>query len=832
MQRACISATRNITLVDLPILPFLAPRVFAPWPNFPKLYRHPRSALVKRYSRPSQPRNHIHTGEEGHVTNTLDVKSSLPGIYVEDLTETFGEDETPLELQTQVADDKDDAFPEQSLGSFNNRVIPAESKQSLIDDSGHGFFAESPNDLRLNSPASDGFSAPTPTGLRSAYPHTLSERRTKGLFEKRQEQWHQATQMAIGLKTPDEFQRLWVEKFVGLVRDAEPGLQESTAFDEPTLAERAKELAKFLLHYEGFAAAIFELWKACLEPTQQTIPFLLDLLHGSPSEALQTLLSDRTPIFYSRLATLQRTVPPYKYMHSLRWHKSDALALIATYLHQTHSEGSTAFDKLYSEVMETLAEHEGLQSVDDTTMYVIIKNCNQDQVATLYDKIEAENLPCQHRTRSHFANFFALKGQYKRTMEVLKQAVEHGADVKNAGFQTICNIALRRSMLSENGYHDNPWIVAAMLDVGIPMNMGHYAVLLVNASEVGDDSTALSTYNLLKEYGQTLSPLVYHTMLKRCMTTLDIDTFRMVREDIFKSEAQSNDFLAGTLLCASYIFLLKDHESDQMFVFHEIVKLYRLIFDTTPLARLQILPASVEIDVSDTRNATSFAVGIMLCAFVRAHMGNRLFDYFMLEKVYRNFRVLVEQGHELVAPIVQTTHASNAFIYAFGHSRSHLKRCLDIVKEMTTPLPPAAVFQGTGHPIQQAQPDVYSWTILINSFSRSGQNAAAKRVMEIMKERGVEPNVVTWNSLTHGYSKSQDDTGLLNSLLDMHESGVSMDSYTLKGLHKFKNKDVLQEVLDQAQTITSSRRASINPEGNFVSGEESAQLASGVAAEL
>ncbi|KAL8116724.1 hypothetical protein AgCh_023032 [Apium graveolens] len=48
-------------------------------------------------------------------------------------------------------------------------------------------------------------------------------------------------------------------------------------------------------------------------------------------------------------------------------------------------------------------------------------------------------------------------------------------------------------------------------------------------------------------------------------------------------------------------------------------------------------------------------------------------------------------------------------------------------------------------------PDVHTFTILIDAYSKSGKLDDAKHIIEIMSERGVYPDIVTYNTLMQGY---------------------------------------------------------------------------------
>ena len=812
MKRACFATLRNINPAELPIHPFLAPRVFKPWPTCSNPRFHLKTTHIRQYTRPTQNENDTKNDEEDNAVGGSRDRPVPTGAYVEDLVEAFGDDGNLSETYGPISNHQHNASQESQemmLDEWGEEEDSFNKTTSVIKN--NGFLRHPSSDSRL-APANSSKSLQTePAQRRTSYSRSLDDPINKSLSKRDRREWQKKALLAMRSRNLNQFQHEWAIRFYEVTIGLEPGLQRPVNIGQTDVFEGAENLGKFLFEFGGRQTSqVFLLWHKCVKALPDTIPFLLCLLRDTPSEAVQTLFSRRTPFFFKLLEFRKRKEPPYRYDQFKSRHLADVLDLVVAYFYQTGSGGPAVFNEIYSLVVKALQDYKGIRDkVNGLTVFTLIKNCNVEQVSALYDMISTQDLLCSHNTRLSFAHFFGLNSQYKRTFEVLKNTTYYGANPIGTPFQTIATLALRRSMLCENGYRDNPSIIAAILDIGIPMNIWHYTVVILNAIEAGDYSMALRTYNLLKDNGTKLNAWTYNVMLKGCISSLDADTFRMVYQDTLESRfLSSDDFLVNSLLAALYIFLLKKQVTDHKAMFNEIVQCYCEYFDPAPLASLKILPMSIGTTKKNLRKATPFAVGLMLRAFVRVHASGRNFDSFMLEKTYRTFRKLVEEGHEEITPLVESTYVPNAFVYAFGKSPNHLKTCLDIMSDMTTSLPPTIIHPDTRQPIRPAPPDVDSWSVLTYSFSRHGQTTAAERVLEIMQERGVQPNVVTWNSLTLGYSKYQDVTGLFDALLRMEAGGVKMDDRSLKVLERVHDKQTLMTYLDRAPRFFSHEEGS------------------------
>jgi pentatricopeptide repeat protein len=99
-------------------------------------------------------------------------------------------------------------------------------------------------------------------------------------------------------------------------------------------------------------------------------------------------------------------------------------------------------------------------------------------------------------------------------------------------------------------------------------------------------------------------------------------------------------------------------------------------------------------------------------------------------------------------------------------------------------------------------PDVQSWSIFLEGFTRHGQLKLAEQVLTYMRGKGLEPNSVTWNTLLAGYASQQDFDGMLGAMRRLDASGHAWDEWTYNGLRRYRNAEQLKGVMERrAQTM-------------------------------
>jgi pentatricopeptide repeat protein len=89
---------------------------------------------------------------------------------------------------------------------------------------------------------------------------------------------------------------------------------------------------------------------------------------------------------------------------------------------------------------------------------------------------------------------------------------------------------------------------------------------------------------------------------------------------------------------------------------------------------------------------------------------------------------------------------------------------------------------GGAHGGRGREPDVVTWTTLVDGWMKKGDMASAQQVVERMGAAGVKPDVVTWNSLVGGFVKKGDMASAQQVVERMGAAGVEPDVVTYNTL--------------------------------------------------
>ena len=94
------------------------------------------------------------------------------------------------------------------------------------------------------------------------------------------------------------------------------------------------------------------------------------------------------------------------------------------------------------------------------------------------------------------------------------------------------------------------------------------------------------------------------------------------------------------------------------------------------------------------------------------------------------------------------------------------------------------------------KPDVYSYTSLIDAFSKVGASRRAEDIMLVMKQNGVKPNVYTYNTVISSWARSGDASAPKEAervIRNMLKAGVKPNSSSYTALmdvySKSRNQD-------------------------------------------
>ncbi|KAL8694722.1 MAG: hypothetical protein Q9218_000648 [Villophora microphyllina] len=308
--------------------------------------------------------------------------------------------------------------------------------------------------------------------------------------------------------------------------------------------------------------------------------------------------------------------------------------------------------------------------------------------------------------------------------------------------------------------------------------------MILNAVEASDYQTAQAIFETARLHGLRRDTITYSTLLKIAFQNLDQSlverVMRMAEED---GALPRNNKLVSCLVAT---VLQISRSIDPGIVtrasrYRAMLRIYERYCDTGPLSELGIYIKSDHVveTAGQVYPPSSQLLSTMIVGYI--FLFGRHQD---VVNVYHRYEHHVANNHHLIAPIAATDHTANAFLLWLGRHRPTYAMSLVILKNMLEPSSSAV-----------ARPTVQSWSIVADTLYRNRQPAAAARVIEMMREKGITPNKVTWNTIIAGHAGMQDAVGAVRAMREMEKADLEVNSYTLKALTMIKDRDRLLDAL-------------------------------------
>lgn len=809
MRHRAVANVSGHASINLPILPFLAPRVFAPWPTL--------SRRAKRWQTETQRKR---AGKDS--TERVETKTAL-----------YSPINSPRNVRSQwerIANE-DDAW---STRRFNDRTVLHDTRR--VHYEGEGEPSHSPEkrhalkhwlsrNLEHRSVIRKG-NAPTTEKVRVG---SIKTQRTDAIrndirFGEHTPRWPEEANVTstnslvpslldMILQRPEEER----SSYVSLAGSPECGLEEfsstwtmgfallNAAFDR--LNPKHCRSATLVVHpraeevLQGGRDRSIQRWWNKLNPRfRRTIwpHVMLWLMYHSPDRALQALLATYTEPY----------PPPYAVMNVVDYIVSYQFGDIPKY------EGTVPPEFLVA--LYTLLDLLGNKNIpmSQKSIYQLLVHCSPEQAITLYDTLAAKNIVINRDTLLHFAHYFGRRGDYDRALQYLHASVDAGADASSSRFKSACIEMLRESARQADGYHASSQIVSRLLQMGVELDTPLYNVLMLNAIEAGDLEVAIQIFDLIEQHQIRPNAFTYAILLKGCKSGFDSGFSEMVVESAAEmAKRTSNPYIATQVLHHVYLQhkrAMLSNESDgkrpDSQSIRTVLRTFSEFFDSKVLHKLRLLRKPVGRSKPPVISPPVPALNIVIAALLEAASHRALppeldFD---VNKAYSVFQSLVNKGDSSVVQLAESDHVYNAFLMAFGTRSETLSMCPVILKDMNEPLPP--VVADTVNPLtnnlcKRVQPSTYTFNILLYSFLRHDQAAAAHKVLDLMQKRNIERDQVTWNTLISKCSYMQDVDHAVDAMRQMELRGIEMDRYTLESLSKIKDRDRLTNALKTIEDV-------------------------------
>ncbi|KAI4289634.1 MAG: hypothetical protein L6R35_001094 [Caloplaca aegaea] len=503
------------------------------------------------------------------------------------------------------------------------------------------------------------------------------------------------------------------------------------------------------------------------------------------------------------LAFLEATAPDlHQKVGTPRYAIEDALEFLASeYLggHVASMEMKSRLHGLFCRFAE--ANYLGNNYISSPLQKIIhslLRHSDRRQAELLYDAVVAFGLKLSLYTLTQFMHKFTGIGRPDLAMDALRRIADSPVDVSSDAIQYSCIKLLRFPFPSAERYRLQSQLVTEMLETGIRPGIPMLNAMIFNAVDAGDFQTAYAIFETARIHGIRRDTITYSTLLKVALHSLDES---LVKKIILMAEEdgalpRNNQLLFCLVTTIMQIAQSSGTEDPSRLSGYQLMlQIYARYCDISPLQELGIWvnPLGNSGGPTPVSQPSPQLISVMILGYLRL-CGQPL----PMEQLYHRYQGFVAQNHPLIAPIAETEHLANAFLFTLGQNRATFTMCSIILRDML--VPPASTI------VKVAKPTIRTWTILLRAYFFNGQRAAGEKIIEMMRAKGVKPNIVTMNTIIAGYAAMHDPTAAVNAMQELELAGFEPDSFTYKGLTRVAKRDELLNALrnvagktDQAQ---------------------------------
>jgi pentatricopeptide repeat protein len=445
--------------------------------------------------------------------------------------------------------------------------------------------------------------------------------------------------------------------------------------------------------------------------------------------------------------------------------------------------------------LQVFSNHNKICSQD--LLYNLTRIADSDDLKRLWHFLKRNRVFLGFDTILHYANAFAKAGDISSALgcleEIRRKTVKNpeawDALSNRQRLRWTCALILRKSMSGSQGYHETPQIIEAIVGMGIKLDIVLYNVVMHNAMEGRDYSTAFKVYNALEDNGLKANRTTYSIMLHGCTVQDNPAMFTQFAQHCADTaEELQNAWLATDYLY--YVYICSQNDSDKTQASARLRQAYLRFFPARSLELLlrnRVRKAVLTTDADTaTLNPPPVALYVMLQSRIQeVPAGSSASTHAVedLDSLYKGFKVLVKRNSEpTLTKLAKNPIIWNAFLLAFCRHQQFASAS-QLLKDMTD---------------ASTQPNIYSWNIFMQAFFKTGQVQAAERVFDIMRTRGVDPDEYTYGVMLRGYARAQ-HIDRIGEIMQHVGADTEMQPDLLRMLSYVERRDKLVATLEKSR---------------------------------
>ena len=459
-----------------------------------------------------------------------------------------------------------------------------------------------------------------------------------------------------------------------------------------------------------------------------------------------------------------------------RYVVSDCLDLLAHhFLYEFFEPDQKAMDTIWfltCKFIDGARNQDQKFPVPQHLVYLILRHSDDSRVLAFYGLLGLNKAFLHVNTMLHFLDRFIDMGRINESLKILGNIADTNFSLSSDRVQMAC-VKLLRARFDTQEYAVRSNILANILEMGIRPKVPMLNAILLNAGEGGDFASAWKMYGVAKENALIPDTITHGVLLKGAkLSGISTNLELVIHEVQTHREVLPNAQLVSSMLDAIYLMSPRD-------AFHAMLDFYKQHFDLRPLKELALCGeetlAPPDADCCGFW-PNSYILTQMILAYVKLHEGEHSLD---LVGTYNLYYQHVKENHPLIAPLAQKDFVANVFIKAFGKKSSTLLHCTTVVKDMFEFSSPHF---STFDSVPYAAPTVQTWSILVHAYFLHGQRRAAEKVLDMMRELGIERDKAAWNTIISGYIRLQEMSAGVDTAEQMVAKGFKVETYTTKGL--------------------------------------------------
>jgi pentatricopeptide repeat protein len=434
-----------------------------------------------------------------------------------------------------------------------------------------------------------------------------------------------------------------------------------------------------------------------------------------------------------------------------------------------------------------------------------------EDLKPVFDILEDEKIFLLFHTILHYTNEFSKAGEIDYALRCLAAIETRARDqpqlVTIANLQSVrwsCALLLRKSAGKRGEeYHRTTDIVARLVELGMKLDNLLYNVIMHNAMDAGDYSTAFQVYNSLETNGLKPDKYTFAILLHGCTMTEDPFKFNDFADYCADVAVEMRDaWVAADYLYYIYICQQRSDETDndlRLYNYSKITEAYARYFNTAgvdmfatadfpPLAQQHSSESPTNPDFNPMQPPP---IALYLILQFRIQIAAVSLDQEVWH-LYLRFRQVVRAKHDPVLnKLAQNPVIWNAFLLAFTR-KNKFEWASDVIKDMADSFP-------------YPKPNVYSWNIFMQGFFKTDQIPAAERIFEIMRARGIDPDRYTYGTLLRGFVRRghYDRIGQVMEYVEDEEQ-MAPDLITMLG--RVHNRERLVKVMEESEVRKRERK--------------------------